>query len=204
MILSNMENGLKQVKRSLLENVELHTMLADSYAVKVDLIGTAVRKCLQSGNTVFFAGNGGSAAEASHIAAEYVGRFKKERRGLPSVALTADLSAITAIGNDYGFEHIFDQQIEALGSEGDVLILLSTSGNSQNLIEAAQKAKTLNLTVISLLGKDGGRLRGVSDIEIIIPSNDTARIQEAHLTILHIVCELSDEDAHDGLARVIG
>ncbi|MBU1165992.1 D-sedoheptulose 7-phosphate isomerase, partial [Candidatus Micrarchaeota archaeon] len=134
-------------------------------------------------------GNGGSAADAQHFAAELVGRYKKERKALPAIALTTDTSVITAISNDYGFEHVFSRQVEALSAGGDVLFLISTSGNSPNLLEAAKKAKTLGIKIIGLLGKGGGKLKSMCDHAIVIPSDNTPRIQEMHVLVIHMICE---------------
>jgi D-sedoheptulose 7-phosphate isomerase len=152
----------------------------------------AVGERLNSGRTLFIAGNGGSAAEAQHFAAELVGRYKRERRGYPAVALTTDTSVLTAISNDYDFEKIFSRQLEALARADDVFLGLSTSGNSKNILKAVEVARTRKLFVINLLGRDGGQLHGLGDIDIIVPSNDTARIQELHLCILHDLCERLD------------
>ena len=173
---------------------------------------------LKNNKKIILAGNGGSSTQAAHISAEFVGRYKIERRGLPAIALTTDLAVITAIGNDYGFDTIFERQIEALGNEGDVFIALSTSGNSKNIINAVEKAKKMNVHVIGLLGNDGGKLRKLlaidmaseshephmsllasshadtSSVEIIVPSSNIPRIQEAHLMILHIICELVEKE----------
>jgi len=130
-----------------------------------------------------------SAANSQHFAAEIVGRFKLERKGLPAIALTTDISILTAIGNDYGFDRIFERQVEALGKEGDVLAGISTSGNSENVIKAANKAKEMGIYTIGLLGKGGGKLKDIVDLALVVPSNDTARIQECHLTIYHVICE---------------
>lgn len=148
---------------------------------------------LSSGGSVLIAGNGGSAAEAQHFSAELIGRYKRDRRGYPAIALTTDTSILTAIGNDYGFEKIFSRQIESLGKRGDVFIALSTSGNSSNLTEAMQAARAQSLTTIGLLGKGGGALAPECDIPIIVPSDDTARIQELHLFIIHAICENLDK-----------
>ena len=148
-----------------------------------------VTDALKNKKKVLLAGNGGSASMASHIAAEFTGRYKLERKALPAIALTTDIAALTAIGNDYGFDRIFERQLEALGKEGDVLIALSTSGNSENIIKAVEKARLIGIKTIGLLGKDGGKLKGKTDIEILITSNNTPRIQEAHLFILHNMCE---------------
>jgi D-sedoheptulose 7-phosphate isomerase len=135
------------------------------------------------------AGNGGSAADAQHFAGEIVGRFKKERKGYPAIALTTDASIITSWANDYDFNTIFSRQIEALGKEGDVFLGISTSGNSKNIIEAVKKAKEMGIFCICLLGKDGGELKNLTDLSIIIPSDNTPRIQECHIMIIHIICE---------------
>jgi D-sedoheptulose 7-phosphate isomerase len=148
-----------------------------------------IENALKNGNKLLICGNGGSAADAQHFAAEIVGRFKLERDGLPAIALTTDTSILTAIGNDYGFEKIFERQIEALGKKGDVLIGISTSGNSENVIRAVNKAKEMGIYTIGLLGKGGGKLKDIVDLALVVPSNDTARIQECHLTIYHVICE---------------
>ena len=148
-----------------------------------------IYNALKNGNKILICGNGGSAADSQHFAAEVVGRFKLERKGLPAIALTTDTSILTAIGNDYGFDKIFERQVEALGKEGDVLVGISTSGNSENVIKAVNKAKEMGIYTIGLLGKDGGKLKDIVDLALIVPSNDTARIQECHLTIYHVICE---------------
>ncbi|WP_456472565.1 D-sedoheptulose 7-phosphate isomerase [Methanocaldococcus sp.] len=146
-------------------------------------------EALKNGNKVLICGNGGSAADAQHFAAEIVGRFKLERKGFPAIALTTDTSILTAIGNDYGFDKIFERQVEALGKKGDILVSISTSGNSENVIRAVNKAKEIGIFTIGLLGKGGGKLKDIVDLALIVPSNDTARIQECHLTIYHVICE---------------
>lgn len=138
-------------------------------------------------------GNGGSAADAQHIAAELSGRYKKERRGLPALALTTDTSALTAISNDYGFEFMFSRQVEALANEGDTIIGISTSGNSVNVLEGLKKGKEIGCNLIGMSGNDGGKLSEVSDINLIIPSENTARIQEMHILIGHIFCQIIED-----------
>lgn len=150
-----------------------------SHAVKA-LVST-----IESGKRIFICGNGGSAADAQHFAAELTGRFEKERGSLPAMALTTDSSALTAIGNDYGFEQVFSRQIQGLGQKGDALIAISTSGNSPNIRKAVQKAASMGIQTIGLLGKDGGSLSGEVDCPVIVPHARTARIQEAHIFILH-------------------
>ncbi|WP_298820224.1 D-sedoheptulose 7-phosphate isomerase [uncultured Chloroflexus sp.] len=148
---------------------------------------------IYDGRRVFLCGNGGSAADAQHIAAELVGRFKKERRGLPAIALTTDTSIMTAVANDYGYEQVFARQIEALASAGDVLIGISTSGNSPNVVEAVKVARSIGVTTIGLTGGSGGTLKALCDETLIVPSDVTARIQEAHILVGHILCEMIDE-----------
>jgi D-sedoheptulose 7-phosphate isomerase len=148
-----------------------------------------ITECLERGNKILICGNGGSAADSQHFAAELVGRFKLERKGLPAIALTTDTSILTAIGNDYGFDQIFERQVEALGKEGDILVGISTSGNSENVIRAVKKAKEIGIYTIGLLGKSGGKLKDLVDLSLVVPSNNTPRIQECHVLIYHIVCE---------------
>jgi D-sedoheptulose 7-phosphate isomerase len=168
--------------------------------------GELLVSALKAGNKVMICGNGGSAADSQHFAAELVGRFEQERRGLPAIALTTDTSILTAIGNDYGYDTIFARQVEALGKAGDVLIGISTSGNSSNIILAVESAKNIGVRTIGLLGRDGGKLAALVDAAVIVPHSVTARIQEAHIFIIHFWCALiekelfsfskSDTDAH--------
>ncbi|MBI5343832.1 MAG: D-sedoheptulose 7-phosphate isomerase [Deltaproteobacteria bacterium] len=146
----------------------------------------------KSGGKLLLAGNGGSAADAQHIAAEFINRFEIERPPLPALALTTDTSNITSIGNDYSFDQVFSKQVRALGRENDVLLAISTSGDSANIIKAADAARSIGIKVIALSGKDGGRLASMSDIVLNVESKTTARIQEVHITIGHIICELVD------------
>jgi D-sedoheptulose 7-phosphate isomerase len=147
---------------------------------------------LRRGARILVCGNGGSAADAQHLAAELSGRYVKERRALAGLALTTDTSALTAIGNDYGFDQIFSRQVEALGRPGDLLIGISTSGNSANVIRAVASAKELGLRTLGLLGRDGGKLLGLMDDALVVPSTTTARIQELHQMIYHFWCEALD------------
>ncbi len=165
-------------------------------STQLDLIEQAARMihdCLRAGKKVLFFGNGGSASDSQHMAAEFVGRYEKERRGYPAIALTTDTSILTAVGNDYGFERVFERQIEALGEPGDVAMGISTSGNSPNVILGIQKAKSKGLKTIVLAGKDGGKLKSLADLALVVPSSKTARIQESHIMIGHILCERADE-----------
>lgn len=154
--------------------------------------GFVITNTISIGSKIFICGNGGSAADAQHFAAELTGRFERERRALPAVALTTDTSAITAIGNDYGFEFIFSRQLEALARPGDLLIGISTSGNSGNVLKAVSYAKANQIKTIGLLGRDGGQLAKAVDVAVVVPSERTARIQEMHILIVHIWCEMLD------------
>lgn len=153
-----------------------------------------VVKTIQAGNKVLLFGNGGSAGDAQHIAAEFTGRFVKERKGLPAIALTTDTSALTAIGNDYGYEKVFSRQVEALANKGDLLIGISTSGNSPNVLLAFDEGKKIGCNIISFSGRDGGKMKDHSDINLIVPSQVTARIQEMHILFGHIICTALDSN----------
>ena len=183
-----------EVKAMINESIETKRLVQEKLAAKIEEAVQLIIKALKNNKKILIAGNGGSASQASHIAAEFVGRYKIERKAMPCISLTTDLAALTAIGNDYGFDAIFERQIDALGKEGDVFIALSTSGNSKNLVKAVEAARKINVHIIGLLGKDGGKLKNTSNVEIIVPSDNTARIQEVHLMILHIICELVDEE----------
>lgn len=161
----------------------------DQYAL-LDKMAHAIIQALKSGNKLLLCGNGGSASDAQHIAAEFVGRFEKNRMSLPAIALTSDIAALTAIGNDFGFEKIFSRQIEGLGKKGDILIVLSTSGRSPNILDAITQAKHQGILTIGFTGKDGGILKDAVDICFIAKSHKTSYIQEAYMTSLHGICEV--------------
>lgn len=148
---------------------------------------------LAKGNKIMLCGNGGSAADAQHIAAEFVGRFKEDRLALPSIALTTDTSAITAIGNDYGYDNVFSRQVEGLGVKGDILIGITTSGNSANVLKAFDSAKKKGLITVLLAGRDGGKAKGTTDYEMIVDYPYSDRIQECHITVMHMMCELIED-----------
>jgi D-sedoheptulose 7-phosphate isomerase len=156
-------------------------------------VAMRIVKSLERGGKVFFFGNGGSAADAQHLAAEFTGRFLKERRALPALALSVNSSSLTAIGNDYGFEIVFARQLEALGKEGDVAVGISTSGNSANVIRALEAANSKSIFSVALTGKSGGTLKNIADCTICIPSDETPRIQECHILTGHLICELVEE-----------
>jgi D-sedoheptulose 7-phosphate isomerase len=155
----------------------------------VGAISDCVIDALKQGHKVLTAGNGGSAAEALHMSEEFVGRFRTNRRSLPAIALTADATALTCIGNDFGFDAIFSRQVEGLGQPGDVLVLFSTSGNAKNLQEAVVVARARGVKTIGLLGRDGGALKGQCDIELLAPGRVTERIQEVHQVVLHLILD---------------
>ena len=179
----------KPIDASLAE----HRSAVDGVAAladRIDACAGRIRDVLNAGGRILVCGNGGSAADAQHFAAELTGRYEKERRALAAIALTTDTSALTAIGNDYGFDFVFARQLEALGRPGDLLIAISTSGNSPNVIKAVEAARGNKIAVIGLLGRDGGTLAKMVDLALTVPAARTARIQEAHILMLHILCEL--------------
>jgi D-sedoheptulose 7-phosphate isomerase len=180
----------------LLQHVQDSVALKrDFFAKETDRIvgqGEDMADLLSRGGRVLICGNGGSAADAQHFAAELSGRFVAERRALAGIALTTDTSAITAIGNDYGFDGVFARQLEAIGRPGDLFVGISTSGNSGNVIQAVNAAKPLGIKTLGLLGRDGGRLKGMMDDCLVVPSSVTARIQEIHIMVIHFWCEVVD------------
>ena len=181
---------------NLIENILEEHGKAVEYVKKeaaaLEKIASVIVEAINKGNKILFAGNGGSAADSQHFAAEISGRFKKERKGLPGISLTTDTSALTAIANDYGFENVFSRQVEALAKPGDAFVCFSTSGNSPNIFKAADKALEIGCKTIGFLGKDGGTINKKCSISFIVSSPVTARIQEAHLLAYHIVCEIID------------
>lgn len=150
--------------------------------------------CLKNGGKILIFGNGGSAADAQHFAAELVGRYKRDRKGLPAIALSTDTSALTSIGNDFGYDHIFDRQVEALANKGDIAIGISTSGTSPNVISALKVASKLNCTTIGFSGNNGGEMNKLCNVNLIVPANDTPRIQEMHIVLGHTICHLIDQE----------
>jgi D-sedoheptulose 7-phosphate isomerase len=162
-------------------------------AEEIAAIADRYEAALRGGGTLFFAGNGGSAADAQHLATEYVVRYQVTRPAMRAVALTTDTSLLTACANDLGFDEVFARQVEALAEPGDLLVLHSTSGESPNLIRAAQAAKARGVSVVAFLGRGGGHLKELADLALVIPSEDTARIQELHLAIEHVICDIVEE-----------
>jgi len=192
------EQAIDLINSSLREGAELRIVVARDCSTAIFEAAGLIIMCLRAGGKLLFFGNGGSAADAQHLAAEFVGRFVRERAGLPAIALTTDSSILTAIGNDYGFDQIFARQVQALGRPGDVAIAISTSGNSPNIIEGVKAARKGYLKTIGLSGKDGGLLAAEADVVITIASTSTARIQECHITIGHLLCELTEEALAEG------
>ena len=185
---------MERIKNLLNISADLKKTVAETLSFEILDAAQKIQDRLEAGGKLMLMGNGGSAADAQHIAAELVGRFKKERKAMPALALTVDTSSLTALGNDYGFNTIFERQVEALANKNDAVIGISTSGNSENIIRAVNKANSIGAFTIGLLGNDGGKLKDAVNLPIIIPSNDTARIQEVHITIGHIICEIIEED----------
>jgi D-sedoheptulose 7-phosphate isomerase len=185
-----------RVKEAIEENIELmSSILHDTiFMSQISQLADIMVKSLRRGGTIFFCGNGGSAADAQHLAAELSGRFYFDRAPLPAEALHCNTSYLTAIANDYGFEHVYERLIRGNGKKGDVLVGLSTSGNSLNITQAFETAKKLDITTIAFTGENGGKLKEVADYILQIPSTDTPRIQEAHILIGHIICELIETD----------
>ncbi|MDP6736328.1 MAG: D-sedoheptulose 7-phosphate isomerase [Nitrospinaceae bacterium] len=185
---------MERVKQFLKASGDLKHRVAETLSGEILEAAQTIRGRLASGGKLLLMGNGGSAADSQHIAAELIGRFKKERGAIPAIALTVDSSSLTALGNDYGFETIFSRQIEALATAKDAVIGISTSGNSQNVIRALNLARNMGAATIGLAGHGGGNMKDCVDICIVVPSDDTARIQEVHITIGHIICEIIEQD----------
>ncbi len=183
---------LDLVINSFRESAELKLAFVELYAERILEVGQLIAQAIKDGNKVLLFGNGGSAADAQHIAAEMVGRFKKERKALPAIALTTDTSILTAVGNDYGFETIFERQVEALCMPGDIAIGITTSGNSPNVVRGIAKAHDLGATTVAFTGRNGGKVVEVAHYSFVVPSYDTARIQECHITLGHVLCEIID------------
>ncbi len=190
--------SVERIREALDGLAALAGRMAAEHADTIAAIAERYETTLQSGGTLFFAGNGGSAADAQHLATEYVVRYQTNRPPMRAVALTTDSSLLTACANDLGFDEVFARQVEALAEPGDLLVLHSTSGESPNVIRAAQAAKARGVGVVALLGKTGGHLRELADLSLIVPADDTARIQELHLAIEHVICDLVEERLRAG------
>lgn len=188
----------EQFKEQILEAIKVHKALITEFEQsgisQVIAAAEAIVQSIKQGGTVYICGNGGSAADAQHIAAELVGRFQRERKALPAVALTTDTSIISSISNDYGYEHIFKRQVEALVRENDILWAISTSGTSANIIAAVESAKNIGATVLAFTGRSGSKLEEICDICFCAGSNSTARSQELHQLAYHIICDLVEQN----------
>ena len=184
------------IQKEIQESIELKNRVKEELSEKIVEAAHALAECIKNGGKLLLCGNGGSAADAQHLAGELVVRLSSDytRSALPAITLSSNDYVLTACANDFGFEQVFSRQIEALGKPEDVLLCISTSGNSPNLITAANKAKEKKMTTVGLLGRDGGQLKNLSDLSIIVPSNNTPRIQEIHIFICHILCELVEKE----------
>jgi D-sedoheptulose 7-phosphate isomerase len=178
--------------RSLREHLDTIQSLLASHLAEIEAAGRVICEALLAGNKILLCGNGGSAADAQHIAAELVGRYEKERRAFPAVSLTTDTSSLTALSNDYGYDEVFARQVAALAVPGDVLIAISTSGSSVSIVKAADQARALGCRTIALSGCSGEPLSSHCDLALVVPSDRTSRVQEAHITIGHLWCEMVD------------
>ena len=182
------------IKQEFESHLETINNVINNMEDDIETASAIIVDALKNGNKVLLCGNGGSAADAQHIAAELTGRYKTERRGLPGIALTTDTSALTAIGNDYGYDRVFDRQVESLAKKGDVIIGISTSGNSKNIINALNLGQELGCKTVGFSGRDGGDMNNVCDINLVVPSDNTPRIQEMHILFGHTICQIIDNN----------
>lgn len=190
---------IAHLKTHFEEGIELRRRMADTLPAELVKAGQAMAQALRSGRKILSCGNGGSAADSQHFAAEMVGRFERERPGMPAISLTVDTSALTAIANDYDYDHVFSKQVEALGQPGDVLLGISTSGNSRNVVEAMRSAQARGMAVVALTGRDGGamaRMLRPQDFHLNVAHPRTMRVQEVHLLCIHSLCEVIDNVIH--------
>ncbi len=183
----------ENLQKAIAEHQEMFSKLGD-LILQITLVAEELKACIKRGGKILIMGNGGSAADSQHIAAEIVGRFKKERRGLAAIALTTDTSIITSVGNDYGYDYIFARQIEALCRPEDVVIGITTSGNSKNVVAAIEEANKLGATTIGLTGGSGGKMTELCKYNLVMPSSETARVQEAHIFVGHSLCDLLESE----------
>jgi len=185
--------GEDEARRQLAALASLANATSSDLAEAVASLADLVHDTLRGGGKLLFCGNGGSAADAQHLAAEYVVRFARERRPLAALALTTDTSVLTAAANDYGFESVFERQVRALALRGDLLVLHSTSGESENLIRAARAAREIGVTSVGVLARGGGRLKALVDLALVVPTDETSRAQELHLALGHVVCDIVEQ-----------
>ncbi len=184
----------EKIKAELLQSIEVKKQVIDSLIPQIEQAAKLMVAALKNGNKIMFFGNGGSAADSQHLAGEMIGRFLKERKSLPAIALSTDSSILTCLSNDYGFDIVFSRQIEGLAKPGDIAFGISTSGNSKNVLLGLEKAKELGCKTIGLLGCDGGKIAKKVEVTITVPSKDTPRVQESHITIGHIICNLIEQE----------
>jgi D-sedoheptulose 7-phosphate isomerase len=186
---------MSSIKKSIIGSIEtkLKIVSDDRFIAELERIGNYMVACLRRNRKIMIAGNGGSAADAQHFVAELAGKFIHDRRGLPAIALTTNSSIVTAIGNDFGYENVFSRQVDGLGREGDIFVGISTSGNSENLVRALEIAKKNGLITVGLLGRDGGPMKDLCDLKLIVPSHSTQYIQEAHIMLVHQICTIIDD-----------
>ena len=187
-------NHLGIINQEIQNHRKALEMIDNKFKRKIISVSKVLSKSLKKGGTIYWCGNGGSASDSMHLSTELIGRFKKNRKPLKSISLSSNASALTCISNDFGFENLFSRQIEALGKKNDVLIAISTSGNSKNILKAIEQANRNKLFTIGMLGKNGGKCKNKSDIDLIVKSSSTARIQEMHIMIGQIICELIEQE----------
>ena len=187
--------GVRRAEETFAAAIKVHERVRSNLGPAI-VAAQAISEALKAGHKLLVFGNGGSAADAQHVAAELVGRFQRERAAMAAIALTVDTSILTAVGNDYSFKQVFARQVEALGNKGDVAMGISTSGESPNVVTALQTAKAKGLKTIALTGRDGGSVGRAAEIHVNVPDQNTQRVQEVHVTLLHVMCEVIEEDAN--------
>ncbi len=191
--MTSKNNMVEEIQQTFAESIAVKQKSLERLTDTIADIAEVIVESLSNGGKLLLCGNGGSAADAQHIAAEFICRFVRNRQALPAIALTTDTSIITAAGNDFSFDEVFSRQVDALGAPGDVLLAISTSGNSPNVIKAVESAKRNRVTVIGFTGESGGKLRDICDICLCVPSTVTARIQEVHITAAHAICSIAEK-----------
>jgi D-sedoheptulose 7-phosphate isomerase len=184
---------MASVSQHIQDSIGLKQEILRTLIPQIEKAAQKLTECLRAGNKILFFGNGGSASDSQHLTAEFVGRYEKDRRALAAISFTTDTSILTAVANDYGYDRVFERQMEALGKKNDVAIAISTSGNSKNVLAAVKRAREMGVYTIAFTGNTGGELKALVDLAIVIPSKKTSRIQESHIMIGHILCECVDD-----------